>query len=46
MIKGVGAKRSCSAQLMQVGRRGITGNMYSRGYNIVTRAITDMERAL
>ena len=31
MMKGVGARRSCSEQLMQVGRRGMTGNMYSSG---------------
>lgn len=28
---GVGASNNCSAQLIHVGRSGITGNMYSSG---------------
>lgn len=31
ITNGVGAKSSCSAQLMQVGSSGITGNIYSSG---------------
>lgn len=46
MTKGVGASNSCSAQLRHVGSNGMTGNIYSNGYSIVTNAITDMESAL
>ena len=46
ITKGVGANSNCSAQLKHVGSSGITGNIYSKGYNIVTNAITDMESAL
>lgn len=46
MTYGVGASNNCSAQLMHVGSSGITGNMYSNGYNMVTKAITLIERAL
>lgn len=44
--KGVGASRSCSAQLIQLGSSGMAGNMYSSGYNMDTSAITDMDKAL
>ena len=37
---------TCSAELMHVGSNGITGNMYSRGYNMDTNAITLIDRAL
>jgi hypothetical protein len=37
---------TCSALLMHVGRSGITGNMYSRGYNMATNAITLIDKAL
>lgn len=46
MTKGVGANNSCSAQLIHVGNNGITGNMYSNGYIIVTNEITDIDKAL
>lgn len=46
IIKGVGAKRSCSEQLIQVGRSGMIGNMYSSGYIMATKASTDMDNAL
>lgn len=43
---GVGARSSCSAQLIQLGSSGMAGNMYSRGYSIATSAITDIDNAL
>lgn len=46
MTNGVGANNNCSAPFIQVGNSGITGNIYSKGYNMVTNAITLMERAL
>lgn len=46
ITNGVGASRSCSAQLMQVGNNGMTGNIYSSGYIIVTNDITDIDSAL
>lgn len=46
MRKGVGASSNCSAQFIQLGSSGIAGNMYSSGYSMATRAITDIERAL
>lgn len=46
MTNGVGASNNCSAQLMHVGSNGIAGNMYSSGYIIVTKAITDIDKAL
>lgn len=46
ITNGVGASKSCSAQPIHVGNKGITGNMYSNGYTIVTNDITDMDNAL
>ena len=37
---------TCSAEDIQVGNKGITGNMYSSGYSIDTNAITDIVNAL
>jgi hypothetical protein len=37
---------TCSAEDIHVGSNGITGNMYSNGYNIDTNAITLIVRAL
>lgn len=39
-------KLTCSAQLMHVGSNGITGNIYSKGYIKVIKAITDIDNAL
>lgn len=46
VITDVVGVRTCSADAIQVGSSGMTGNMYSSGYNIDTKAITDMDRAL
>ena len=46
MTNGVGANNSCSALFMQVGSKGMTGNMYSSGYRRDVIAITLMVRAL
>ena len=37
---------TCSAEPIHVGSNGITGNMYSNGYNIDTNAITLIVNAL
>ena len=37
---------TCSAEDIQVGSKGITGNIYSSGYNIETNAITLIVKAL
>jgi len=37
---------TCSAEDIHVGNKGITGNMYSNGYSIDTKAITLIVRAL
>lgn len=45
ITKGVGASRSCSDPAMEVGRMGMTGNMYCRGYIRLVRPRTERERA-
>ena len=39
-------KLTCSAFFIQVGSKGMIGNIYSKGYNIEVRAITLIDRAL
>lgn len=39
-------KLTCSADAIQVGKRGITGNIYSSGYNMETNAMTLIDNAL
>ena len=43
---GVGANKICSELGMRQGNKGMTGNIYSRGYSIDTSASTDIVRAL
>ena len=45
ITKGVGASSNCSEPAMEVGRMGMTGNMYCRGYIRLVRDRTDRERA-
>ena len=45
MRNGVGASSSCSEPGMEVGRMGMRGNMYWRGYNRLVRDNMDRERA-
>jgi hypothetical protein len=46
IINGVGANNNCSVSFMHRGSNGITGNMYSNGYNMLTNAIILIVRAL
>lgn len=46
MTNGVGANNNCSAQIIHVGNNGMTGNIYSKGYIIVTNDMTDIDNAL
>ena len=45
MRNGVGASSSCSEPGMEVGRMGMSGNMYCRGYIRWVRDNMDRERA-
>ena len=42
---GVGASSNCSDPAMEVGRMGITGNMYCSGYIRLVSASTERDRA-